>query len=94
MVIHIRQASLLMTAPLRTLTAARTNKGQLFVCLLPPIDRIAGDTDIMVPLVAIPERDPDIAARARFYDDGADFDYAMEAEAHGVSVVDLIGRVA
>ena len=47
-----------MTAPLRTLTAARTNRGQMFVCLLPATDRIAGDTDIMVPIKAIRERDP------------------------------------
>ena len=80
-----------MTAPLRTRTAARTNRGQMFVCLLPPIDRIAGDTDIMVPIVAIPERNLDIAARARRYDDGADFDYAMEAEACGCTVADLMG---
>lgn len=65
----------------------RTNRGQLCVVF---VDRIAGDTDIMVPIEAIRERDPEIMARARRYDDGADFDYAMEAEAHGVSVDELL----
>ena len=82
-----------MTAPLRTLTAARTNRGQMFVCLLPATDRIAGDTDIMVPIKAIRERDPFIAARARQFEN-ADLDYREEADACGCAVADLIDGAA